>query len=674
MRYCIPLAVVGARAVSVITPLSIPKSCRLRVVPKTLVAAALAIFASSASAQETVVTERSDTTRVANWFFTNQSEEQINRRARDLHARPIDIDVVSTNPMRFDVSFVADSGPHAATWDWRFDMTEAGLNSFADDTNSRVLDIETYVVDGQRLFAAIFKRNTGADHIDWRWGFDMSRDGMIDVYERHNMRLIDIERYRVDGRTLYAAVMVDNTGAHETDWNWFRDQTLQGVVSNMRDTNMRVLDIERHGSGSNTRFTSILVPWSPGQRAWHYYGITRAEVTHMLRRHGSRVIDIERAGNGRFDVQLLDNGYARSGHCGGRLRHFGQAMRDLMKENAIPGGQIAVVKDDRLVYSCAYGLADVDTLERVTPASRFRVMSVSKLLTLSAIMHLDAAGDLDIDDTMLEALGDRAPDGPFNDPRMALTRVNDLIQMDAGFLPADRYDATLNQPAVAADMGETAPLSCFQIMQYAIKDFTLSYDPGGREQLNPPLSFSDAYSNLSYCILQQIVRGASGVQYQTYVRDEILAPAGVTAMAIGRGQLADRKEGEVVYYDQPFASLVTSQYPQDPDPVPRPYSYVVEAMAGHGGWIASANDLVRYAAFTPTDPGGATTFFGSLNGTRSMLKEDGDVFVAINWNASPSRSDFDLLSAFGSLVDDAITATDTWPTRDLWSEYGYPQN
>ncbi len=640
----------------------------------TLFTAICAVPAPRATAQETVLVERSDTTRVANWYFTNQSEAQINRRARDLGARPIDIDVVGTDPMRFDVSFIADSGPHAASWNWRFGMSEAGLNTFADETNSRVLDLETYVVDGRRRFAAIFKSNTGADAVDWRWGFDMSRDGMIAVYNRYNMRLIDIEPYLVNGRTRYAAVMVDNTGARETAWNWFRDQSQQGVIGNMTDTNMRVLDVERHGIGRNTRFTTILVPWSPGQQTWNYYNITRAEATHMLRRHGSRLIDIERAGNGRVDIQLLDNGYAQSGHCGGRLRHFGEAMRALMKQNAIPAGQIAVVKDDRLVYTCAYGLADVDALEQVTPASRFRVMSVSKLLTRSAIRHLEAAGALETDETMMSALGDRMPDGPINDARMALTTVNDLMRMDGGFLPADRYDPTLSQTAVAADMGADAPLGCFQIMQYAIEDFTLSYDPGERLEEDPPLSFTDAYSNLSYCILQQIVRGASGVRYQKYMRDEILSPAGVTAMAIGRGRLIDRKDGEVVYYDRPFAPRVTSQYPQDADPVSKPYSFVVEAMAGHGGWIASANDLVRYAAFTPTDPGANTTFFGSLAGTRSMLKEEGDVFVAINWNATPSQPDFDVARVFGSLVEAATDAVgDTWPTRDLWAEYGYPQ-
>ncbi|MCX7566520.1 serine hydrolase [Sulfitobacter sp. F26169L] len=237
-------------------------------------------------------------------------------------------------------------------------------------------------------------------------------------------------------------------------------------------------------------------------------------------------------------------------------------------------------------------------------------------------------------------------------------------------MPADRYDPTLFQTTVAADMGVAAPVSCFAIMQYVIEDFELSYFPGGRRSRR--LSYSDAYSNLSFCILQQIVRAASGVNYQRYVREEILRPAGVTAMVVGRGRQSQQRPGEVTYYDQPFSPLVTSQYPQDANPVPRPYSFVVEAMAGHGGWIASANDLVRYAAFTPTGPGGATTFFGSLNGTRSVLKEEDDVFVAIVWNASPSDSGFDVVAEFGGLIENGIDAVTIWPSRNLWAEHGYP--
>lgn len=105
-------------------------------------------------------------------------------------------------------------------------------------------------------------------------------------------------------------------------------------------------------------------------------------------------------------------------------------------------------------------------------------------------------------------------------------------------------------------------------MHYVIEDFDLSYIPGGRGKRG--LTDSETYSNLKYSILQHIMRAASGVRYQPYLRNEILRPAGLMEIVIGRGPESERRDGEATYYDQPFAPLRTSQYPQDADPVPRP--------------------------------------------------------------------------------------------------------
>ncbi|MEO1249442.1 MAG: hypothetical protein AAFW76_06335, partial [Pseudomonadota bacterium] len=196
--------------------------------------AALLAVPYAAGAQETVLSERSDTTRTGNWYVTNRSAEQIGDVVDDLKARIVDLDIVSTNPMRFDASLVANKGPHASGWWWLFGQTEAQLNAFLDDKDARIIDLETYRVGNRRLFAAVMKPNKGANEIRWAWRFGMSRDGMVNFYKDNDLRLVDIERYREDGRTRYAAVMVDNTGPRKTGWFWFRNQTLDDVVQNMR--------------------------------------------------------------------------------------------------------------------------------------------------------------------------------------------------------------------------------------------------------------------------------------------------------------------------------------------------------------------------------------------------------------------------------------------------------
>ena len=79
-----------------------------------------------------------------------------------------------------------------------------------------------------------------------------------------------------------------------------------------------------------------------------------------------------------------------------------------LAESHIPGASVAVVKDDRLIYANGYGYAN---MEQHTPVvadqTLFRVGSVSKLFTWTAVMQLVEQGKLDLNtnvNTYLAAL------------------------------------------------------------------------------------------------------------------------------------------------------------------------------------------------------------------------------------------------------------------------------
>lgn len=652
---------------------------------KTAIAVFSMLLATGAAAQETTLMERTATDRVSNYYFTNISEAEVNRKIDDLDARIIDIEVTNTSPMRFSVSLVKNGGSYRGDWSWFYDMSARGLNSRLEDMNARPIDLEVYQKNGQTRFAAVTKTNTGSLKTDWFWYHSQSPASLNEKFDQHKMRPIDIERYREDGQTKYAAIMVDNRGTKKTDWFWYHSQSGDDVLDKLSRHKMRLLDIERYGVGANRQHVVIMVPYSHSKQfSWLYYGIKKSDLTEMIRRHGARLIDIEKARNGRFDVVLLDNGISTQGHCTGRLKPMGDQLVRLMKFNAIPGGQIAVTRNDRLVYSCAFGVADLGTLEKVSPESRFRIMSVSKLLTKSAINDLVSKGRITLNDRLLNALGDRAPLSPFQDPRVQTIELQHLLDHKGGFINSDPddpafYDPMTSQSRASDEIGKPTPLSCRQIMNHAIKTFDLGYWPG-----TPSEQYTERqrYSNLGYCMLQQVVAANSSLSYRNYVNKHILKPAGVSDMDIGRGRLASRKQNEVKYYDVPFAKPAKSPYPSDTEKMPKPYTIVVEAMAGHGGWISSANDLVRYGVFAN---GG--TFEGAIVGTRSVLLSRNNSYVAINLNASPTNhSDlnrgssspepvrtnppkFSLIKFATELIDE----TSSWPARDLWDDYGYPR-
>lgn len=631
---------------------------------------ALAIFCAPLPGNAAdLLPERGATSRTGNWYFTSVSEATLNQKIEELNARLVDLEVVGTSPMRFDATLVKNGGAQAGKWWWRFGLTQAQVNEITDEKKARLIDVEVYRLNGNLRYAIVMKRDT---QTGWYWFVNQTPDSLKEKYRDKKMRLIDVERYRDNGQTRFAAIMVDNTGANKRRWAWFIGQTPQDISAKLDELKLRVLDLDRHGSGGNTRFDVVLSETESGQGWWYYYGIKPQEAATMALRHGARIIDVEAAGPNRVDAVLLNNGFARAGHCGGDMVHARRKIEAVMKKHAIPGAQVAVGRDGRLVMSCALGTADLEQNQKAKPDHLFRIMSVSKPITVAAIRHQVAAGKFTLGDRMLDALGDRAPSGPFADGRMQDITVDHLLGHMAGFYRDVPYDPMVSQTSVAADMGQEPPLVCSEIAAHAIKNFPLSFTPGV-----VPSSVDTAaeqeefktrkYSNLGYCILQQIVAENAAGNYQQFVKNKILKPAGITAMRIGRGRLVDRAEGEVRYYDVPFARRVSSQYANVSSDVPRPYSYVVEAMAGHGGWLASANDLVRFAQFTS----GSTSHSGGLSGTSSVLVEDSRTSVAIIFNASPANEDdsYDIFALAQSIIDD----TRNWPARNLWSDYGYPE-
>jgi CubicO group peptidase (beta-lactamase class C family) len=74
-----------------------------------------------------------------------------------------------------------------------------------------------------------------------------------------------------------------------------------------------------------------------------------------------------------------------------------QFIADTMRVLGAPGASICVIRDGRIVWSRAFGLADLEQNVPATTETRFRIGSVSKSLTSVAIGRLVQDGQLDLD-------------------------------------------------------------------------------------------------------------------------------------------------------------------------------------------------------------------------------------------------------------------------------------
>jgi len=110
-------------------------------------------------------------------------------------------------------------------------------------------------------------------------------------------------------------------------------------------------------------------------------------------------------------------------------------------------------------------------------------------------------------------------------------------------------------------------------------------------QVNAPGTIF-AYSNFGYCLLGRIIERATGMSYEAWVAGNTLSQCGITGMQIAGDSLSERADDEVVYDGTNAPIEGTSKSLGDP------YGIPVRRMDAHGGWIATATDLLRVLVHT----------------------------------------------------------------------------
>jgi CubicO group peptidase (beta-lactamase class C family) len=265
-----------------------------------------------------------------------------------------------------------------------------------------------------------------------------------------------------------------------------------------------------------------------------------------------------------------------------------EIMLGVLNDYDIPGGALALTFRGKLIYARGYGLANRDDGTAVTPRSLFRIASLSKSLTATAVLKLAEDGFIDLDQSAFSYLGNLpAPAGSSPDPRLGDITVRHLLQHSSGFhFPSYPSGDPLTETpegmqTVADAMGVAAPVSPDVLVQYARGYVALDFDPGTR----------NGYSNLNFVILGRIIEAVSGMSYESYVRTAVLEPIGATNMVVG--DTLTPQPGEVSYYDRPGADTTTSVYTQDSG-VPWPYGgWDLAAMDGAAGWVGDVVDYSR---------------------------------------------------------------------------------
>lgn len=268
------------------------------------------------------------------------------------------------------------------------------------------------------------------------------------------------------------------------------------------------------------------------------------------------------------------------------LAPFDQLMTSFVGEHKVPGAALAVTRHGKLVYSRGFGYADVDAHELVEPAALFRIASISKPITAVATLKLVEHKHFKLDDKVFDLLDLKLhlePGAKF-DERWKQITVGHCLRHLGGWDRDISGDPIGQARQIAKALGVASPAKPVDIVRYMMGK-PLDFDPGTRY----------AYSNLGYLVLGRLIEKTTGEGYEAHVRREVLQPLGIRAAKLGRARAEDRTTGEVKYYDSQHRTGPSLYPPHEKVPV----QYGVDNLEGyeaHGGWIASAVELVKFAS------------------------------------------------------------------------------
>ena len=181
-----------------------------------------------------------------------------------------------------------------------------------------------------------------------------------------------------------------------------------------------------------------------------------------------------------------------------RVDRVDEYIRSRIGEFHLPGLSLAVIRNGEIVKAEGYGFADLQGKVAASPATVFKIGSVSKQFFATGIMLLVQDGRLGLGDPVSKYISGTPPAWAPITIRHVLTHTAGLVRESPAFNPAKQEsDADLIKAAFAVP---------------------LRFAPGEKWE----------YSNTGYYVLAEIIRIVTGQSWNDYLRARVFAPVGLT--------------------------------------------------------------------------------------------------------------------------------------------------
>jgi CubicO group peptidase (beta-lactamase class C family) len=189
---------------------------------------------------------------------------------------------------------------------------------------------------------------------------------------------------------------------------------------------------------------------------------------------------------------------------------FHKELKNLARENNLIGVSVAIVQNGELKKLYHYGLANPERKIKINDKTMFRVASISKTVTATAIMMLYDKGLFKLDDDISNYLGYKVINPNY--PEKSIT-FRMLLSHTSGLRDSEAYDNFL----MTSYKKDPPP----PLRELLVEGGTF-YQPDLFADQAPGSYFS--YCNLNYAIIGTLVEKISGQRFDLFVKSQILDP------------------------------------------------------------------------------------------------------------------------------------------------------
>jgi CubicO group peptidase (beta-lactamase class C family) len=306
-------------------------------------------------------------------------------------------------------------------------------------------------------------------------------------------------------------------------------------------------------------------------------------------------------GSGKSRIKILDTEMKMNSKVNSLLKSLPAMVEEAFEESSLPSLSIAIVYDRDIIYSQAFGYADLEEKIPATTKTIYPIGSITKVFTVTMLVQLAEAGIVTLDTPVKKYLPEYKVKSPYKGTQPTTLRQ---LAMHTSGLPRDANinfwsDYAAGEWLLSKGSSEMKWYASTQELLASLPYIELEYPPNSRY----------SYSNLGVALLGIALERAAKKPFVEYIESHILKPLGMN----DSGFLLHKKK---------------------PSGVPKGYVYIspkskpliapewdLGSAQFSGGLYSTAEDMARFLSlqFQDDAPGGAQII--SADGLRMMHLE-----------------------------------------------------